>query len=657
MEQRKHWWEGYPWRMVQTNLRQIDMEDIRAEAYAQELKDFGATVVTLNAAGIIASYETKLPFHTQSEYLHGSSLKEIVDACHQRGIRVIGRMDFSKIRFPLYEQHPDWAYRDKDGNILNYNGNVQTCPNGGYQGEAMFDILREALTEIPFDGVFCNMAGFLVVDYSGVYHGPCHCENCKRLFKSQFGEDVPEKDDFRNPSYRKYAAFKSACLKAHKEKMIAAIRGISPEIAINGVDYIRTESNIDIGYPQWMYNASSNSRLSSGIEKTRPADNACVDFIGFRYRDISVSPHLITLRHAQNLANAGSLSLFIMGRLDNHRDVSSFAPTRRAFTFHAEHEDLFIHMRSAAKTVLVRSGMMGREDPEGYGWVRVLTESHIPFDEIKAAELSDPKQLQGKELLILGDMRGASPKLLALADEFARQGGTVIAAGETGLSKEGSTLQCLGITGVISNDHDRMSSMYEIREEDKALFPHCADTPYILPGSDMVRFTSDPSAQQYLRLIPEHPFGPPELCYYSEVIEEPGVTVMPFGQGRGVYLPFKPAAMLWKEGFENTLNFLRDVLISLAGAQSIAPDLTPMVEVTLSESKERTLIQLVNTSGVFGNSFHAPLPVFDIELILPAASGTSAKALNGGSAVCEIKKDQLMVRLNRLDAYEAIIIE
>lgn len=397
MEQKKHWWEGYPWRMVQTNLREIDMEDIDAEAYARQMKDFGATVVTLNAAGIIASYDTRLPFHTKSEYLHGSSLREIVDACHKRGIRVIARMDFSKIRYPLYERHTDWAYRDRDGNILNYNGNVQTCPNGGYQGEAMFEILREALTEIPFDGVFCNMAGFLVVDYSGVYHGPCHCENCKRLFKEQYGGDVPEKDDFRNPAYRKYAAFKSACLKAHKEKMIAVIRGVSPEIAINGVDYIRTESNVDIGYPQWMYNASSNSRLSGGLEKTRPADNACVDFIGFRYRDISVSPHLVALRHAQSLANAGSLSLFIMGRLDNHPDVSSFAPTRRAFAFHAAHEDLFTHMRSAAETVLVRSGMMAREDSEGYGWVRALTESHIPFDEIKAAELTDPAQLRGKK--------------------------------------------------------------------------------------------------------------------------------------------------------------------------------------------------------------------------------------------------------------------
>ena len=103
----KHWWTDYPWRMIQTNLRETDMADIDAEAYAQQLADYGATVVTLNAAGIIASYQTKLDFQTQSPYLTGSSLMEMIEACHKRGIRVIARTDFSKIREPIFKKHPD----------------------------------------------------------------------------------------------------------------------------------------------------------------------------------------------------------------------------------------------------------------------------------------------------------------------------------------------------------------------------------------------------------------------------------------------------------------------------------------------------------------------------------------------------------------------
>lgn len=169
-------------------------------------------------------------------------------------------MDFSKLREGVFAKHPDWAYRDKNGDVVNYNGNIQTCPNGAYQKEKSLEILREVLTTHPFDGVFCNMSGFLVVDYSGVYHGPCHCENCKRLFKEQYGLDIPDRDDPRNPDYRKYAAFKSACTKAQRERLIQTVRSISSELAINNVDYIRTESATEIGVPQWQYSASCNAR-------------------------------------------------------------------------------------------------------------------------------------------------------------------------------------------------------------------------------------------------------------------------------------------------------------------------------------------------------------------------------------------------------------
>lgn len=423
-----HWWHNYPWRMIQTNLRETDMADIDADTYAQQLADYGATVVTLNAAGIIASYQTSLGFQTQSPYLTGSSLRQLIDACHSRGIRVIARMDFSKLRLPIYEQHPDWAYRDKDGQIVNYNGNVQACPNGLYQKEKSLEILREVLTTHPFDGVFCNMSGFLVVDYSGVYHGPCHCENCRRLFKEQYGLEIPEKDNPKDPDYKKYAAFKSACIKSQKQRLIETVRSISPDLAINGVDYVRTESGTEIGILPWPYSASSNARQSAGPLRLRPADNASVDFMGFRYRDSSVSAPLLALRQWQNLANAGSTSLYIMGHLGNHKDLTALAASRPAFSFHKAHESLFCGLQSAARLLLVRRPVMARTDPEGYGWIRILTESHIPFDEIRIAELT-PDILARYDTVVLPGVQQLPAAQAAMVDSFVQSGGTVIDTG------------------------------------------------------------------------------------------------------------------------------------------------------------------------------------------------------------------------------------
>ncbi|MBQ0125425.1 MAG: hypothetical protein KBS59_03770, partial [Clostridiales bacterium] len=141
------------------------MADIDAVRYADDLKNFGATVVTLNAGGILANYESELDYHTVNPYLTGSSLSEIVDACHKREIRVIARVDFSKIPCAVYEKHPEWAFRTADGGIIEQNGFVQTCQNSEYQTEKVLDILREIFTKIPFDGLYCNMSGFVGMDY------------------------------------------------------------------------------------------------------------------------------------------------------------------------------------------------------------------------------------------------------------------------------------------------------------------------------------------------------------------------------------------------------------------------------------------------------------------------------------------------------------
>ena len=158
------WWDGYPWREIQTNLREIDMLDIDADRVVADLQEFKATVLMLNTAGIIASYPTQLPFHFQSPFLRGSSLADIVAACHRAGIRVIARTDFSKVRRPIYEAHPEWAYVSPKGEIVDYNGDVHVCVNSAYQQEYALKIIEEALTTIDLDGIFFNMGGYQVSD-------------------------------------------------------------------------------------------------------------------------------------------------------------------------------------------------------------------------------------------------------------------------------------------------------------------------------------------------------------------------------------------------------------------------------------------------------------------------------------------------------------
>ena len=512
------------------------------------------------------------------------------------------------------------------------------------------EILREVLTTHPFDGVFCNMSGFLVVDYSGVYHGPCHCENCKRLFKEQYGLDIPDCDDPRNPDYRKYAAFKSACTKAQRERLIQTVRSISPELAINNVDYIRTESATEIGVPQWQYSASCNARRTAGPLRLRPADNASVDFMGFRYRDSSVSAGQLALRQWQNLANAGSVSLYIMGHLGNHKDQTALNASKVAFTFHKEHEALYCGLQSAAKVLLVTKPIMARSDPEVYGWVRALTESHIPFDEVKLAELT-PELLRRWDVVILGDVKQCNPQQAAMLDEYAAQGGTVLASGSA------PALQCLGVESVQAKHTDCMSSVFELAEAETALFPRSADAYYVVPGANVSEIQFAPGTKTMLHLIPEHPFGPPEMCYYTTVTDVPGLGVTPYGKGKGVYIPWSVGSFYYNEGYDNTLHFLQDVLHEVCALPELAPGLHPSVELTLSKKADTLAVQLVNGSGVFANSYFEPVPMQDITLRLPGLAGKTASAYIGGRVSCAESGDDLILTLDKLNDYEIITVQ
>ncbi|MDX3382236.1 hypothetical protein PV682_12315 [Streptomyces niveiscabiei] len=90
------------------------------------------------------------------------------------------------------------------GESVTYNGQVHTCLNGPYQQEHSLEILAEVAARYPIDGVFINMHGYQVRDYSRTYHGICQCANRAR----RFGEArLPRSED--DPLYPSYEDFKT----------------------------------------------------------------------------------------------------------------------------------------------------------------------------------------------------------------------------------------------------------------------------------------------------------------------------------------------------------------------------------------------------------------------------------------------------------------
>ena len=659
------WWTKKTWRFIQTNLREIDMQDIRADRVVTDLQAFRANVLMINAAGIIASYPTNLPFHFQSPFLTGDSLQDIIAACHKADIRMMARTDFSKVRRPIYEMYPEWASLTEQGQAIDYNGDIQVCVNGNYQQDYALQIIEELVTTHDFDGIFFNMGGYKTSDYSGHEYGICHCANCQRLFRDMFNLSLPRAGGDR-ATWRKYRVFQQRTLRAHHEKVYAFISNLRPDICIanhrafnRGFNRMESNTGMDRALPHWQYSASDNTKRHASSYPDMVCSNTTVDFIDYPYRHVAVSPHQQALRLAQNLANGGALDFYLIGRLDNHEDRSGFELIKRIYHYHAAHEEYYVNLRSKAEVALLNG------DAQEYrGWFRFLTEHHIPFDALNTDAALDLPWHRYRAMVV-PNMSAMGDDLAAKINAFVEHGGTAIVVGQSGFRdgaddmREHPALHCTGIERVNRVREDMRSSYFKL--DDKTGFARFAETDLIFMDGPYVYADYAADATLRFKLIPPHMFGPPERCYYTQVTDHPGFVVRSFGKGRAIYIPWLPGRLFHRQGYANTFDFAGDVLEGIAGLTPIGGNLPPMVEATHFEKADGSaqIIHLVNGSGHFGVSFFAPVPIADLDVVIPCDRAPKAvQGLVSGKALSfSHAQDRLTVRVPRLALFEAISID
>jgi hypothetical protein len=662
------WWQGSSWRLIQTNLREIDMRDIDAARYVESLRWFDATVAMINTSGIIASYPTRLPFHTPSASLTGDSLQTIIDACHRADIRVIARMDFSKVRRALYERHPDWAYVRSDGEIVDEHGDVHVCPSGGYQQECAPRIVEETITTLDVDGVFLNMAGFQTRDYAGRYHGICHCSSCAEGLGNMFGLGLPDAEDPDDPVYRRFAVFKRRTLRALDERIHETIRRVRPDVAIDrsfedGRGFVRQESNTALDRrDDWPYGGSENTKWVASSFPNMVSSNSSVDFIDYPVRHVAVSPHQQQLRLVEGLANGGGLDYYVIGRLDDHADRTGFEAVREIFRYHAQHQDDYAGLRSRADAALVTGTWSDVE--EFRGWFRVLTEHHVLFDTIVIEAMTND-MLERYRVLVLPDHQAVSDEQAGRIDDFVRRGGVLVATGRTGFRdhefepRDRSALECLGIERVRAVRPDMRGSYFEVGERDG--FPRLERTDLVFLDGPYVDAEYRADATRVMRLVPPSPFGPPERVSYETVTDDPGLVVSAFGRGRVVYVPWLPGILVHRHGHPNTVWFAADVLENDAGLESLGGNLPPMVEATLMDRRDgsSSLLHLINHSGRAGNRYVAPIAIRDLEVVV--SIGPEPAAVTGlvgrRSYEWSASDGRLSIRVPELGLFEALRIE
>lgn len=674
------WWLQKPMRMIQTNLREIDV-DLDIEEYVKSLKEFSANVLLFNVGGIVANYPTKLHFHYKNPYLKEDFTGKVLNRVKQEGIRFIARFDFSKVNEMLAEKHPEWLYKNASGKIINYNGQVHTCVNGKYQQEHCLEILGEVIDNYPIDGVFFNMAGYVTRDYSGNYHGICQCDNCKKAFFERYGYPLPLKEDMADPVFRLYDKFRKETCKELFNNICRFIKSKNDNIAIalwghEDVDIFRSESNtaIDRSLPEWNYSAGEHVKMVAGSWEHMVTSNTAVHFVDFPFRHSAVSPHLTAIRLAQDIVYGGWVDYYVIGTLNNQDDRLCYGIVKSLFKFHKENEEYYTGIKSIADVCLVvpSSNVFHDSIKEFRGIYRILTESHILFDLMHDSILSEPlalDKLNKYKIIILPDVRNMNDVALKNFDAFVSNGGRILVTGKTSTcDAQGNPLHriMLACTGVkeIRRVIPKEKGMYlRIRPRDKDVFKGFEDLDIIYLDDDFMELDTDADCENFLAYIPPCMFGPPEKCYYTVETKIPGMISKQYGKGKCVFIP-------WNIGkhYETLSNHSHSMLLVstlrdlLEAENLISVDVSPVVELASHIQKDGKwqLISLVNHSGQLGTGFFKPLTIFDIPIRLKVDRNVvGVKTLCGGMELDFTldNNNEISFILPKLELFETVVIE
>lgn len=644
------WWNRTPIRLIQTNLREIDVL-MDQDAYMKTIEDASANVVLINVGGIVANYPTDLPFHYRNPLMKGDFTGDMVRKLHKKGLKVLGRLDISKINEALAAKKPEWLYVSTNGKNVNFNGQVHTCINGGYQQQYSFEILKEVIGKYNLDGLFFNMPGYQTSDYAGVYHGICQCENCKKRFYDSTGLTLPVKQDINDPVFIKYDAFRKATAEELFLKMGRAIKNQNPKLIIStytdvGVDMTRSESSswLTDAY-EWNYFSTDHVKRVLGSYKDRAPSNLLQYFLAIGYRHIATSPNISRVWVLENMLNGAPLDVYVIGTLANQEDRRFIPIMNDIYAFHKRNEKLFTNLDQVSKVALVR----GSTD-EYRGLIKLLSEEHIMFDVIEPKAIGTermPKKLETYDAVILGGVNEMDDDLIMQLDDYVKKGGKIMATGFTstrdgiGNPTNRIRLKSLGTNPEYTFFSKAKSTYLTITNEDKAALGknEFADFDLMMVYTDFLQCKPAGNARGNMRLLPATKFGPPEKCYYdkSEITNFPGIISNDYGKGKTVFIPWQIGAQYYsKAHYAHKTLFVSALENILKISRTIVTDASPLIEMFWLSNRNGSFewIGMLNQSGQLGASLLAPIPIHNTSIrFKPAKPVTKIKLMRSGASV------------------------
>lgn len=676
------WWKK-PMRIIQYNLQVADTPLMDAQKIAEELEADYANVVVINVGGIYAWYQSKVKHHHINEFLppERELLKELIEACHQREIKVIARFDFSKAEDIIYLKRPDWFVQQQDKSPLIYGkermGNwsllLTTCINSGYRNEEVaVPVMEEVVREYDIDGIFFNAP-----------HGsPCWCENCKTKYRKLYGTELPTAaEDFDTD-------WNSLCLKENISLLNDAVKNIRSDIPLilyyYGFDLLPGETwvvdNLDERYASAdLICTEAQDVLSVGV-KNVPAiwkpyinmkiGNAVPGYprpfgiihscpgMDWRHAGLPKAEYMFWM--AQVMAGNAHLWHSITGFNDTVTDKRLLGAVREINRMVSLCETQMDGASASSQVLLLWDGSRSAS-----GWVDGMCATQYQFDIMDVHHMNLDRMKEYQVLVVPAGFY-LNEKVTAMLVDFAGSGGQLLIE-----KHDASAIQKLaaymGIKPAVTESDSLTASYIRLETEDTSLRNQLEEITFIPLRGQVLYMKPQDNTEVLATLVP--PFAPmdavgapPERASMPvSQTDLPLILRHSYQDGIVMTLGFGLSELILDYHLEDHYLLMRNCLDALTGVSKefIMAETVAGILTTVYHNGQDILVHLVN--GVGQRPLISSIPYFNAGFTVKLPEGRTAVTV---SAVIEDEAvswhqegSQVIVSLSKLSVWNMISIE
>lgn len=484
------WWRKEPLRIVEiTNA--TDVMNPPLEKRVEIIKRLGGNVchfICMRLAAVDGDSgldDNELYFETRrANKKNPDLLKDFVRLAHRSGIRVVVYFNVHWYR-KKFARRTGWGQIREDGSLIDnvYTTGSSLCINSGWR-DWVFDVVED-LCRYDIDGIFYDGPIF--------FADTCYCESCRRLFKEEYGEEIPKKSNYSDPLWLKLIEFQVASLGRFLKETNEIIKSKSSEILfyMNGnanwpywptgrdnreiikyTDILGAEGGFIYGDLNTVpfYKPGVTAKLLNSQAAGKPV--VVFDCAGHKSWSWYLLPEKeVKLLMSETISNGGNVWISIFP--EDIRDENVIGGIAQINNRILENKDIFYGTESIANVALLYpmisaniyrgstvpltdfTAEMEREKvgdiyEEFNGFYEILLRNKIQFDVIDEENLRD---LSRYEVLILPNAACLSSEHVELIRQFVRNGGTLIASFESSLYDErGRKLSNFGLSDLFGVD-------------------------------------------------------------------------------------------------------------------------------------------------------------------------------------------------------------